>query len=67
MSAQKHIDEALRLKARLEGLVGQLHRCCIASQDFLNKAKAADARGDLKRKAIFKASKENIRKGAGCR
>lgn len=47
-SAQKHIDEAMRLKARLEGLVGQLPADVVASsQALLDQARAADARGDF--------------------
>ena len=61
MSAQKHIDEALRLKARLEGLVGQLHVDVVAaSQDFLNKAKAADARGDFEAAKQFSKQAKKI-------
>lgn len=57
MSAQKHIDEALRLRARLEGLVGQLPADLVASsQALLDQANAADSRGDFE--AVKKLSKQ---------
>lgn len=53
VSAQKHIDEAIRLKAHIDSLGGQLSAIVVASyQDLLSKAQAADVRGD------FEAAKE---------
>src|SRR3972149_3115556 len=61
MSAQKHLDEALRLKARLEGLAGQLPPDVIAaSQDFLNKAREADARGDFEAAKQFSKQAKKV-------
>lgn len=48
ISAQKHIDEAIRLKAHIDSLGGQLSATVVASyQDLLSKAQTADARADF--------------------
>jgi chromosome segregation ATPase len=64
MSAQRHIDEAMRLKARLEGLVGQLPLDVLASsQALLDQAKVADARGDFETaKKLSKQAKKVFEK-----
>ncbi len=59
-SAQKHIDEALRLKARLDGLAGQFPVDIVASQDLLRKAKEADARGDFEAAKQFSKQAKKI-------
>lgn len=64
MSAQKHIDEAMRLKARLEGLAGQLPAGVVASsQTLLDQAIAAGARGDFETaKRLSKEAKKVFEK-----
>ncbi|HBB43794.1 MAG: hypothetical protein UW27_C0002G0070 [Parcubacteria group bacterium GW2011_GWA1_44_13] len=63
-SAQKHIDEAVRLKARLDAMAGELPASVVAAyQDLLAKAKAADARGDFETaKDLSKQAKKVLEK-----
>lgn len=64
MSAQKHIDEAMRLKARLDAIAGQLPADVVASsQELLNQANAADLRGDFETaKKLSKQAKKMLEK-----
>lgn len=64
MSAQKHIDEAVRLKARLDAMAGQLPVDVVASsQALLNQANAAGVRGDFETaKRLSKQAKKILEK-----
>lgn len=64
MSAQKHIDEAMRLKAGLDAMSGQIPAGVVASsQALLNQANAADLRGDFETaKKLSKQAKKMLEK-----
>lgn len=65
ISAQKHIDEAIRLKARLDAMTGEFPAGVVASyQDLLSKAQAADARGDFEMAKDLSKQAKKILEGA---
>ncbi|MBI5078226.1 MAG: hypothetical protein HZB11_02590 [Candidatus Yonathbacteria bacterium] len=64
MSAQKHLGEAMRLKARLGAMADQIPaEVAASSQGLLNQAEAANTRGDFEMaKKLSKQAKKMLEK-----